>query len=438
MAERWNVYVESHGCSANFADGEAVVNALLAAGHSVTHNPQDADYIIYNTCAVKGPAEKRMLHLIRKTPCEKKTIVTGCLPAINPRRLRETKWDGIVGAAPGLKVLDILNRVNRGERPFDVTANNKPNLSLFNASRGNVKRTIPIAYGCLSKCSFCAVPIARGSLRSYEPTEIVNQVKIAIGRGTREIWLTATDAACYGWDIGSNLPELIVKVTGLPGKFLVRVGMMNPLYVKRILQDLIEAYKSEKVYKFIHLPLQSGCSDVLRSMGRGYTAEEFSRIVSELRAHIQPLTLSTDIICGFPTEGEESFQKTLDLLEEIRPDVVNVSKFEARPGTAAAKLDPLHGRIVKERSTKTSALARQIALKNNQRWINWEGEVLVDEHGKRDTWMGRNMAYKPLVLRSNGIRMGSFVSARIVDASASFLEARIAASQDSCTQKCLR
>jgi MiaB-like tRNA modifying enzyme len=246
-------------------------------------------------------------------------------------------------------------------------------------------------------------------------------VRQAIKNGCKELWVTSQDNGCYGRDIGANLPQLLNEIVKIKEKFFVRVGMMNPLHVKPILDDLINAYKNQKIFKFLHLPVESGSDKILKDMRRGYRVKDFKEIVEKFRRELIQLTLSTDIIVGYPTEKEADFQKTLNLIKEIKPDIVNISKFGPRTKTEAAKLKQLSPKIVKERSKKLFEIVRGISMKNNKKWLGWEGEVLVDEIGKENSYMARNFAYKPIVIKNKEEILGNFVKVKIIETKSNYL-----------------
>jgi threonylcarbamoyladenosine tRNA methylthiotransferase CDKAL1 len=212
---------------------------------------------------------------------------------------------------------------------------------------------------------------------------------------------------------------LLEALGGLEGDFRVRVGMMTPNLAAGIADRLVAAFRSEKVFKFVHLPVQSGDDGVLRRMRRFYTAEEFKALVGVFRAAFPRVTVATDVICGFPGETAEAFENTLRLIGEVEPDIVNVSKFFARPRTAAAEMrgDFVELVEIKRRSAAAAGLAKRVALERNRRWIGWEGEVLIDERGKvAGTWVGRNFAYKPVAVRSGEDLLGKTMRVRVVGA----------------------
>jgi threonylcarbamoyladenosine tRNA methylthiotransferase CDKAL1 len=287
--EAARVFLRSFGCSTNLADGEVMAGCLAKAEFKLVEGLAEADIVIYNTCAVKGPTENRMIDLLKKVPKGKKLLVVGCLPLINFDRLcREAHFDGVAGPALGDKIIEIVNSVLKGEKVVALEGADKakPNLSLPRVRLNPVVGIIPISYGCLGSCAYCCVVYARGRLRSYSIKEIVERVKADLAHGVREFWLTSQDTACYGRDIGTNLAELIEAVSTLEGDFTVRVGMMTPNMALGILENLIKAYGNEKVFKFLHLPVQSGDDDVLKRMRRFYTVADFKKIVDTFQGCI--------------------------------------------------------------------------------------------------------------------------------------------------------
>ncbi len=420
------VYVKSFGCPTNLADGEVIAGCLSRAGFDVVEETHNADILIYNTCAVKSPTENRMVDILRKAPRDKRLIVTGCLPLINFERLRaEVDFDSVVGPAPGAKIVDVVRRVDHGEKVVALVRDFKPSLGLPKVQINSVTGIIPINYGCLGACSYCCVLFARGRLRSYSVNEIVERVKHDLASGAKEIWLTSQDTACYGKDIRTNLADLMRRICEIEGRFFVRVGMMTPNQALEILDDLIEAYKDEKIFKFLHLPVQSGDDEVLRLMNRFYTVDDFKSIIYTFRKEIPKITVATDVISGFPGESRKAFEQTMKLIKEIQPDVVNISKFFPRPHTPAKKMMLLPPQEVKRRSKKMAELSRRISLEKNKAWINWEGTVIFDEKGKGNSWVGRNFTYKPMVTKASKILRGKFLKVRVVKAFPTYLETEV-------------
>lgn len=427
MAEKSRrVCVKSFGCPTNIADGEIIAGCLSRAGFVVVKEPHDADILLYNTCAVKGPTENRMMHLLGKIPRDKRLIVSGCLPLINLERLKaEVDFDGVVGPAPGASIVEVVRRVAQGERVFALARKSNPSLCLPKVATNSVVGIIPINYGCLGTCSYCCVLFARGRLRSHMIKRIVERAKYDLASGAKEIWLTSQDTACYGKDITTNLPDLMKQICEIEEEFFVRVGMMTPNQALEILEDLIKAFKDEKIFKFLHLPVQSGDEKILKRMNRSYTVADFKRIIHAFRKEIPEITIATDVICGFPGERREAFKRTMNLIKDIKPDIINISKFFPRPQTPASKMKLLPPQEVKDRSRKMAELSRTISLKKNWVWRDWEGTVLFDEKGKGKSWIGRNFVYKPMVTKAAESLLGKFVKVRVVKAFPTYLEAEV-------------
>jgi threonylcarbamoyladenosine tRNA methylthiotransferase CDKAL1 len=426
----WKVFIKNFGCSSNVADGEVLAGCLSKAEFHLTTTESEADLLIYNTCAVKGPTENRIINEIKHAPKDKKIIIAGCLPKISfERLLREVHFDGAVGPSVGGEIEDVVKRVLAGERIVDLcNEEKKPLLSLPRQTSNPVVSIVPINYGCLGNCAYCCVIQARGHLRSYSIQEVTERVQKDYTSGSKEFWVTSQDTASYGRDIGTDLAELLFALGCLGGDFRVRVGMMTPNLVKDMQSRLIVAFKAEKVFKFLHLPVQSGDDAVLRCMRRFYTAAEFRETVDAFRADHPDLTLATDIIVGFPGETAVAFENTLRLLEEVKPDIVNVSKFFARPKTAAWKMKDglVEKEEIKRRSTVASELVKRLSANRNLPWMGWTGEILVDEKGKVEgSWVGRNFAYKPIAIKSNDDLLGKTLKVKVVETLGTYLKGEL-------------
>jgi threonylcarbamoyladenosine tRNA methylthiotransferase CDKAL1 len=425
------VLVRSFGCSTNQADGAVLAGCLAEAGHELVGSVSNADLVVYNTCAVKGPTEDRMIEVCKRVPEGKKLIVAGCLPVINPERLlAEVKFDGVAGPAAGESIVKLVSGVLSGEKlkALHGPSDRMPKLSLPRVQQSSVVSIVPIGYGCLGSCAYCCVVLARGRVRSYAVKKIVERVMEDVGRGFREFWLTSQDTACYGRDVGTSLVKLLDSMCRVDGDFRVRVGMMTPNMVMGILDELVDVFRNEKIFKFVHLPIQSGDDRILKRMRRFYSVDDFKGVVDTFRARFPELTVATDVICGFPGESEEDFERTLRLIEETKPDIVNVSKFFARPKTTAAEMerDFLSPSDIKRRSGVVAALTRRVAYEKNKQWVGWRGEILVDELGKASgSWVGRNVAYKPVTIKSPDNLFGKTLSVRVTNAFPTYLAGEI-------------
>jgi len=425
------VFLKSYGCSANQADSEVLLGCLAKAGYKSVDSASEADVVVVNTCAVKGPTENRVLEFLKRLPGGKKIVVAGCLPLTSFERLsRDARFDGLVGPAFGEDIVTVVERVMAGKSvvALDTALESKPSLSLPRLRSNSVVSVIPINYGCLGSCAYCCVVFARGRLRSYNLEEITDRLREDLAAGAKEFWVTSQDLACYGRDLGTNLVELLETLVNVEGDFRIRVGMMTPNMVIDIADDLVAVFKNEKVFKFLHLPVQSGDDGVLKRMRRCYTVQEFNEIVNVFRTAFSEVTLATDVICGFPGETQEAFESTLRLIKEVKPDIVNISKFFPRPKTAAALMQSkfLEPAEIKLRSTAAAKLAKRITFERNQRWLGWTGEVLVDERGKvPGTWIGRNFVYKPVAVKSQQNLLGETLNVRVVKAFSSHLSGAI-------------
>ncbi len=424
------IHIRNYGCSSNIADGETLAGCLQQAGYTITASEVEADLVIYNSCAVKGPTENRIINDIKKVANGKRVIIAGCLPKISFERLsREVCFDAAVGPATGEYMVEVVKHVFAGEKIVDLASlKHFPPLTLPKVRKNSTVSIIPINFGCLGSCAYCCVVQARGKLRSYGVAEIIGRIKADYKDGAREFWLTSQDTAAYGRDIKTNLADLLCAVGDLKGDFRVRVGMMTPNLVVDIQERLIGAFENPKIFKFLHLPVQSGDDIVLKGMRRFYSAEEFKLIVEAFKEEFPDLTLATDVIVGYPSETEEAFNNTLKLLREIEPDVTNVSKFFARPKTAA--WDIREGLVdkeeIKRRSTVAAELAKQITAKRNLCWVGWSGEALFDEQGKVvDSWVGRNFAYKPIVVKCSESLLGKTFKVEVTEAARTYLKSKI-------------
>jgi len=421
------VYVEVYGCSANVADSEIASGLLGEAGHTPVASPEEADAHIVLTCIVKTPTELKMVKRLKKLAAlGRPLVVAGCMPKAERWLVEEVApMASLMGPDDLLRIEEVVEATLDGRRVEMLHGSPQNRTCLPRMRRNPVVHIAPIASGCLGDCSYCIVKLARGRLHSFPVDEIVGDARRAISEGCREIWLTGEDTAAYRWQ-GVRLPQLLEELSGLEGRFLIRVGMMTTNQAETILDELMDAYRSEKVFKFLHVPVQSGNDDILRRMRRRYAVDEFRSLVAQFREAFPDLSLSTDIICGFPGETEAQFRESMSLVEEVQPDVLNISRFWPRPGTDAAQMEgQLHGRETKRRSRMLTRLWRRLSLERSQRWLGWEGSVLVDELGREGSLIGRNYAYKPIVLRAV-TGLGDFVKVRVTEARAGYLLAQMA------------
>lgn len=416
------VYVESYGCSSNLADREIALGILKSKGFSFSEDPKDSDLNIIFTCSVKVPTVNRMISRIQSfTSLKKPLVVAGCLSKTRRKAIERINPEASLISPDWIYKIDEVAQATIENKKIVLLEDfKKPKLNLPRCRKNPIIAIVQIGRGCTSNCSFCCEPY-RGKLFSYPPEMIAKEVKQATREGCKEVWLTSLDTGCYGLDIHTSLPKLLEKICSIDEKFFVRVGMANPLHVKRILNELLESYKDEKVYKFLHIPLQSASNRILKLMNRGYTYRDFLKIVKKFRKEILQVTIATDIIVGFPEESQNDFKKTLEFVEKVKPDVVNISKFGPHPATLASRMKQVKSETINKRSEKLFKLVRKVQLKSNKKWLGWEGTVLIDEKGKNNTWVGRNFAYKPIIISSKRNLLGNFIKVKVVDVKSNYL-----------------
>ncbi len=413
------IFIKTFGCSANYNNSEIMEGLLLKAGHNIVNEPEDADLIIVNTCTVKLPTEKKVKRTIRDfLKLKKKLIIAGCMPEVQKDMLKKISPElSFVGVHHTREIVSAVEKIIRGDS-IDLTGKrNETKLNLPVKRKNSIIQIIQISEGCNGICTYCIVRLAKGKLFSYPEDEIVKQVKSAIKDGCKEIWLTSQDTASYGQDINKNLVSLLKKIINVKGDFKVRIGMMDPNNLILILDNLIALIKSDKIFKFLHIPVQSGNNEILKKMKRPYKANDFKKIIKKLRKEIPEITISTDIICGFPGETEKQFNDSVNLIKETKLDVLNISRFWPRPGTEAEKMEnQVHGRITKKRSQILTKEFNKICTDRNKKWMNWEGEILVDEKGQKGSFIGRNYCYKPVVIQSKNNLIGKKINVKITKA----------------------
>jgi threonylcarbamoyladenosine tRNA methylthiotransferase CDKAL1 len=423
------VYAENYGCVANTFDFEILIGHLTNAGYYLTKDINVANIILINTCGVKKPTEDRIIGRLRKlSQTRKPLIIAGCLPKINLKAILKAapNFSAVLDPRSIDKMLVAIKSAENGETGRIFFS--EKTISKLKQPKINLKLPIDIiaiSEGCAGACTFCCVRFARGTLSSFPKKSVAKSLGQAVQNGAKEIWLTSQDTGAYGIEIKSNLAELLKECCKVKGKFWIRVGMMNPDHILHILEELIDAYNDERVFKFLHIPVQSGDNDILQRMNRRYSVNDYKAIIQEFRKELPDFTLSTDVICGFPGETKDAFKGTLNLVEEVKPDIVNISRFFSRPKTPAERMEQIDVEEVKTRSRALTKLVKKLALEKNRKWVRWTGEVLIDEKGKAQSWIGRNFAYKPIVVKDNSVLLGRFMDVKITRVLSTYLEAKI-------------
>jgi MiaB-like tRNA modifying enzyme len=414
-------FVESYGCTMNYGEGDDISEKMSSAGHSPADSADDADIVVLNTCTVIDTTEKKMIHRISELKrAGKEIIVTGCMAKVQRSRVSIRLPDSIIlppGSYDSLPAM-VTDRYGAGDGR-DASNGNGTNNDAKAAT------IIPIAQGCLGDCTYCITRFARGSLESYPADRILERFGEAVAGGCREVLITAQDTACYGFDAGGSLPELMNRLLTVKGEYRIRIGMMNPESLERILDPLMDVMSDERVYRFIHVPVQSGSDRILKKMGRRYTSSQFSEMVERIRARYEDISISTDIISGFPGESDSDHGMSVDLIRRISPDTVNVTRFSPRPGTEAALMDDqIHGRTSKERSRNITATKSDEAMNRNKNMIGMTVRALVTECGKDGTMIARTGNYRPVII-SGDHEIGEFLDIVITNCEPTHLFGRV-------------
>ncbi len=416
------VYIETYGCALNKADTSLMKALLKRCGCEVVSSIEDADVIIINTCTVRLDTEQRILKRLRELKeiarrVNAKLVIAGCMVSAQPYTLH--KFVPEASLISPQNIHRICEVVWAREIKFLVKGE-RDTSKLPLHIEGSVA-IIPVAEGCLGNCAYCITKIARRRLKSYPPRLIVNAVRKAVKSGAVEIDLTAQDTASYGLDLGPGgprLPDLINEILRkVPGNYFIRVGMANPNTLEPILDDLIEILKEPRVFKYVHIPLQSASDHVLKVMRRKYTFDEFKYIIRRLRSRIPEVTIATDIIVGHPGEDEEAFRATLEAVKELMFDKVHLAQYTPRPRTEATAMSQVPDPVKKRRSTILAKLIEEVGLTVNKQYIGSHAEAVLTHLSFRGSVIGRLFNYKPVVLTdANPNLIGSQVHVLIHDA----------------------
>ena len=418
------IYLETYGCTFNQADSEVMEALLTDNGAKIVDSPEEADVIIMNTCYVKQPTEHKIINQIQKMHenfPQKKHLIAGCMVDIDPWKLEKlAPKTGWIGARRIKSVTEVVNALMDGVIRRE-TGNGKDLKTCLPKIRSNpLVHIIQISEGCQGKCRYCCTRFARGSLQSYPLQLLQREAEMAVSEGCVELQLTAQDTVAFGKDTGETLKDLINQITAIEGDFKVRIGMMHPKSIRDDIESLINSFKHEKIYNFLHLPIQSGNNQVLEDMGREYTVEEYLNLINQFRKEIPSLSLATDVIVGYPTEDEAAFQDTLNVIYDIRPDFLHISKYHHRPRTEASNFDEIDHSVIKKRSKQLNNLKTEISYQKNYKLLGTIQNILITNKGIKGGYIGRTGSYKTVVV--GDAPMGTFVPVKIIEARNTYLK----------------
>jgi tRNA-2-methylthio-N6-dimethylallyladenosine synthase len=471
-------HITTFGCQANLADTEKISDVFETFGHLVSKSAEDADFLIFNTCSVKQKAEDRVFGLNKKLRDLKaknhnlKTVLTGCMLHYSEEELRRRlpyidHFMKIKDIKKLPKILELGKVKLKSSSTPDFRASSKsgvfPDLALGN----RVSKLITIMDGCNNFCSYCIVPYSRGREVSRSVKDILKEVKNAVTNNAKEIWLLGQNVNSYksefrisNFDSNSNLeikelkidskfkiknskfitfPDLLRLVSAVPGDFWIRFTSPHPKDFLALhsssratdgTDDMIKAMKeSEKCPNYLHLPLQSGNNDILKKMNRPYTIEHYKNLVKKIRKAMPDISLSTDIIVGFPGETKKQFNDTLKVVKELEFDMIFISEYSPRSKTLAAEKykDDVSHEEKELRKEKINTVLKKTALKNNKKLIGKTVKVLVAAHGEPRPWRdskkggkfyGRTGGYKLVEIATSEKNdlVGKFINVKIIEA----------------------
>src|SRR3989344_4852395 len=412
------VNVITQGCSSNLRESELMMGLLDNSGFDVVSDENQSDIDVVNICTVKGDhTALREVRRLKKLNPNKKLIVAGCITeSIVPKIKQIDESISFVNTHNFGRISAVVENSLNGTVLELLDKKYEQKVNLPSVRKNPIVGIVPILNGCNYFCTFCSTKLVKGKLFSYPMDAIRQDTKEHLKAGCKEIWITSNDTGAYMAEQGGKqkLAELPQQILYVPMDFKLRLGMMNPENTISILDELVEIYKNPKMFKFLHIPVQSGNDEILKLMNRKYCVDDFVKIADEFRKEIPEITISTDIIVGFPSETEAQFEDSMNIIKKIKPDALNLSRYAIREGTIAAKMKQIQTNTLKQRSRIMTKFYREIALENNKKWIGWKGKILIDEKGKFDSWIGRNYCYKPVVVKGD-FNLGDEIDVKIND-----------------------
>lgn len=413
-------YIETYGCQMNKSDSELMAGILTKKGYRQAHRLEDADIVLVNTCSVRDHAEQRVfgrLGELKRLKHENPNLVFGLCGCMAQRLGEEifrkaSHVDLVVGPGAYRSLPDLLGRLN-GNPTVDLSLNSEETYAaIVPERRGKLKAWVAIMRGCDNFCSYCIVPYVRGSARSRSVADIVEEVTAFVNDGCREITLLGQNVNAYSCN-GIGFAKLLKRLNVIDGLDRIRFTTSHP---KDMTSEIIEAVADgDTICEHFHLPVQSGSTRILETMNRQYTAEEYLQLVRTIREAIPGVSITTDIIVGFPGETEEDYEKTLKMVETVRFDSAFTFKYSPRPGTKAAELhDDVSETAKGEHLEHLIALQRSITDRKNKELIGNVVEVLVEGESRRGgQLMGRTRTDKTVVFDGEEGLVGSSIQIRI-------------------------
>jgi tRNA-2-methylthio-N6-dimethylallyladenosine synthase len=443
--EEKKIYIETYGCQMNFSDSEIVASIITEKGYTTAEKAEEADIIFLNTCSIRENAEQKVLNRLKQLQFmrrRKPNLVLGVLGCMAERLktslLEEEQMgmrvDMVVGPDAYRDLPQLLLDVETGQKAVNVILSadeTYADITPVRYSSNGVSAFISIMRGCENFCTYCVVPFTRGKERSRNPESIVAEARDLFNQGYREVTLLGQNVNSYHWDETEGaeswtFPKLIKAVASVHPQLRVRFATSHPKDMSDELLHIIAGH--ENICRAIHLPAQSGSSNVLKRMNRKYTREEYLERIAAIRQIIPGCAISTDIIAGFCDETEEEHRETMSLMEEVGFDFAYMFKYSERPGTVAAKKleDNVAEEVKSRRLQEIIDLQNQLSLRSNKADKGRMTEVLVEGTSKKSAQRvsGRNSQNKVVVFDDKGFKPGDYVQVEITDCSSATLKGR--------------
>lgn len=430
MNKQKKLYIETYGCQMNFSDSEIVGSIMKENNYQSTKNSEEADVIFINTCSIRDNAEQRVrkrlgeLNALKKQKPHLKIGVLGCMAErLKEKLLEEEKSvDIIVGPDAYRDLPQLMAEAESGQKAINVILSadeTYADITPVKIDENKISAFISIMRGCQNFCSYCVVPFTRGKERSRDPETIIQEAKDLFEKGYREITLLGQNVNSYSFEGRENyhFPNLLADVAAVNPLLRVRFATSHPKDISDDLIKTIAAYPN--ICKAIHLPVQSGSTNMLTKMNRKYTREWYLERIATIKKHIPECAISTDIIAGFCDETEADHADTLSIMKEVGYDYAFMFKYSERPDTVAAKKfkDNISEEIKSKRLTEIINLQQQLSHESNKADIGNVFEVLVEGTSKKskDQLSGRNSQNKVVVFPKEDYNVGDYVKVKITD-----------------------
>ena len=415
------VYVETYGCQMNVSDSELMLGRLSAEGYTEASTPEEADVILLNTCAIRDHAEQRVLGRLGELKGVMKSTaivgVTGCMAQrLGPTLLERARHVSLVIGPDGYRALPaLLERAKTGERAIETSFDLEEHYEDFTPKRfDQVKAWIPVQRGCDYRCTYCIVPTTRGSERSRKLADVIREVETVASEGISEVVLLGQTVNSYH-DGESGFAALLRAVGRVDGIRRLRFTSPHP---NDFSDDVVQAMADvDAVCEHVHLPMQSGSSRVLRRMLRRYSREGYLDCVRRLRDAMPGLSLTTDIIVGFPGESDEDFEETLSAVEAVGFDDAYTFKFSPREGTPATRMpesETVPDEVATERLARLLALVRSNSRRRNLGLLGQRREVLVERTARRgELLQSRTRDFKTVLVPGPESMIGQYLNVEL-------------------------